>query len=223
MYRFAALLCFLCGACYLATGAFFLLDPSAKYPAGSDAYWQALAAGPFARRAFLFAFGLAGLAALGVIPPLRRFLAVDERHGAYWGCSLGILGYAVTAITYLRLLGGEGRRAEVVASGDALASTVIQSFSLSLDTQGWLIFGCVGLFLLLINLHGIRTSRMPRLLGALGVVCAGLYFAAFAGLLLAQPGLTTLAAAAGGVALGPVWWIWLGIRLWRAPVEPQVS
>ncbi|MBD8890587.1 DUF4386 family protein [Roseibium litorale] len=216
MYRTAALFCFACAVSYLATGAFFLLDPSAQYPAGSDAYWQELASGPFARQGFLFAFGFAGLCALAVIPPLRRFLSLDERHVAYWGCTLGLLGYAVTSITYLRLLGGEAKRAEVVASGDALASKVIQSFSLSLDTQGWLIFACVGLFLLLVNLHGFRTRRLPRVLCALGIVCAGLYFTAFAGLLFSRPELTTLAAAAGGVALGPIWWLWLGERLWRA-------
>ncbi|SHM23499.1 DUF4386 family protein [Roseibium suaedae] len=216
MYRTAAFFCFACAISYLATGAFFLLDPSAHYPAGSDTYWQELAKGPLARQGFLFSFGLAGLCALGVIPPVRRFLDLDERHLAYWGCTVGMLGYAVTSITYLRLLGGEAKRAEVVASGDALTSKIIQSFSLSLDTQGWLIFGCVGLFLLLVNLHSLRTGRLPKLLCVLGLACSGLYFAAFAGLFFAVPDLTTLAAAAGGVVLGPVWWIWLGACLFRS-------
>lgn len=215
--RVPALLAMACALSYIGTGVFFLSDPSSDFPNGSDAYWQALADGSLARSGFLMCFGLAGLLAIGVIPALRRKLVIDESRLSYWGCTLGMLGYAVTAITYFRLLAGEPDRAKAVAQGSDIAAEVIQSFSLSLDTQGWLIFGCVAAFLLLVNLDALVHRSLPMMLCVLGLICAGLYGAAFAGLLLSQPDLVKTAAAIGGVALGPIWWIWLGVCLWRTP------
>lgn len=216
MYRIPAILSALCALSYIGTGVFFLSDPSSAHPNGSDAYWQALAEGSLARSGFLFCFGAAGLLALGVIPALRRMLAIDETRLSHWGCTLGLVGYAVTSVTYFRLLAGEPTRAAAVAGGSEEVRAAILSFSISLDTQGWLIFGCVAAFLLLVNGHALRSGGLPRMLALLGLLCGVLYAVAFAGLLLAQPDLVKTAAAVGGVALGPVWWLWVGWRLWRA-------
>lgn len=215
MTRFAALLAGGCALAYLATGLFFLLDPSSAHPAGSDAYWRALAAAPVERKGFLAAFGLAGLLAIGVIPSLGRLVRARTGDPAQWGCLLGLLGYAVTAVTYFRLLGGETQRAAAVAGGSEAARDAILSFSLSLDTQGWLIFGCVGLFLALVNGAGLLRRRLPWPVGVLGLVAAGLYATAFAGLLLGDQTLVKVAAGAGGVGVGPVWWLCIAVLLWR--------
>jgi len=197
MYRFTALLSLACAVFYLGTGAFFLVDPSSEFPNGSDAYWQALAEGSLARTGFLFCFGAAALCAIGVLPALKRYLGLAEYHPAFWGMSLGLLGYAVTAITYFRLLAGEPERARAVANGTAEAKSIITSFSLSLDTQGWLIFGCVSVFLFLINAAGLQSRRWPVFLCLLGMLAAALYAVAFLGLLLSEPAIVTLAAAVG--------------------------
>jgi|GEM_PF-902368 len=215
MTRFAAILAVGCAFAYLATGVFFLLDPTSAHPAGSDAYWQALAAEPFQRKGFLAAFGVAGLLAIGVIPSLGRLVRARTGDPAQWGCLLGLLGYAVTAITYFRLLGGEALRAAAVAGGSDPTREAILSFSLSLDTQGWIIFGCVGMFLALVNGAGLARRRLPWPVGGLGLVAAGLYGIAFGGLLFGDQTLVKVAAGAGGVGVGPVWWLCIATLLWR--------
>jgi len=215
MSRFAALLAAGCALAYLGTGLFFLFDPSSNFPAGSDAYWNALAAQPLERLGFLACFGLAGLFALGVIPALARIVEARPGDPAQWGCMLGFLGYAVTAITYFRLLGGEAQRAAAVADGSSDVRDAILSFSISLDTQGWIIFGCVGLFLGLVNIMGLMRRRLPWLIGGLGLIAAALYFVAFAGLLLRQETLVKLAAGAGGVGVGPIWWLCIAGLIWK--------
>lgn len=215
MTRFPAVLAIGCAAAYLGTGAFFLTDPSSAFPAGSDAYWQALAAEPFQRRGFLACFGLAGLLAIGVIPSLGRLVGARTGDPAHWGCLLGLLGYAVTAITYLRLLGGEAKRAAAMAQGSEATREAILSFSLSLDTQGWIVFGCVGLFLALVNGTGLRRGRLPWPVGGLGLIAAALYACAFAGLLVGNETLVKVAAGAGGIGVGPVWWLCIARLLWR--------
>lgn len=215
MTGFAAALAVGCALAYLGTGVFFLLDPSSAHPAGSEAYWQALAADPVERRGFLACFGAAGLLAIGVIPSIGRLVRARTGDPALWGCLLGLLGYAVTAVTYFRLLGGEARRAAAVAVGEAATRDAILSFSLSLDTQGWVVFGCVGLFLALVNGAGLARRRLPRPVGLLGMVAAVLYGTAFAGLLLGDERLVKLAAGVGGVGVGPVWWLAIAVLLWR--------
>lgn len=215
MTRFAALLAVGCALAYLGTGLFFLLDPSSAHPAGSDAYWQALAADPVERKGFLACFGVAALLAIGVIPSLGRLVRARTGDPAQWGCLLGLLGYAVTAVTYFRLLGGEVPRAAAVAAGDAATREAILSFSLSLDTQGWIIFGCVGLFLALVNGAGLVRRCLPWPLGGLGLVAAGLYATAFAGLLFGDETLVKVAAGAGGVGVGPLWWLGIATLIWR--------
>lgn len=207
MSRFAAWLAVGCAVAYFGAGLFFLIDPSSAYPAGSDGYWQALAARPPARLGFLASFGTAALLAIGVIPILGRMVRARTGDPAQWGCLLGLLGYAVTAITYFRLLGGEGMRAAAVSAGGPATRDAILSFSLSLDTQGWLIFGCVGLFLAMVNGAGLVRGRLPRPVGILGLIAAALYGTAFAGLLFGDLRLVQIAAGAGGIGVGPVWWL----------------
>ncbi|WP_193180948.1 hypothetical protein [Nisaea sediminum] len=215
MSRFAAFLAAACALAYLGTGIFFLVDPSSAHPAGSDAYWQALAAQPVERSGFLACFGLAALFAIGVIPALGRMAGARTGDPVQWGCLLGLLGYAVTAITYFRLLGGEGRRAAAVAAGSQDVRDAILSFSISLDTQGWLIFGCVGLFLALVNGAGLVRGLLPRAVGLLGLVAALLYLVAFGGLLSGDQGLVKIAAGAGGVGVGPLWWLCIAFLIWK--------
>jgi hypothetical protein len=47
------------------------------------------------------------------------------------------------------------------------------------------------------------------------LLAAGLYWLAFAGLLLAHDGLVALAAGAGGIVVGPIWWLGLARLFWR--------
>lgn len=221
MTRFASVLACGCALSYLGTGVFYLLDPSSDFPRGSPEYWQALADAPVERSAFLFCFGAAALFALGIIPSIMRLVRLRPGEPGHWGCILGFLGYGMTAVTYFRLFSGEPQRAAAVAQGSDDVQQAILSFSLSPDTQGWFIFGCVGLFLASVNATALWRKRFPWPVAILGLLAAGLYWLAFAGLLLRDDDLVALAAGIGGIAVGPLWWLCIAGLFWkRAPSRP---
>lgn len=212
--RTTAVVAAICGLAYICAGLFFLLDPSSGEAPGSPAFWAVLAQGPAVRAMFLFCFGLAGLLAFSASGDVLRL--VDSAGGvARLATSLGQLGYAVTAVTYFRLLAGEGQRAQAMTAGPDAARTAILSFSLSLDTQGWLMFAAVGLSLALTGLCGMARRSLPLWLCAAGLAAGVAYEFAFAGLYFKIPALVTFAAAAGGIGIGPLWWGGIAVALWR--------
>jgi hypothetical protein len=218
--RSLAILAFCCAASHAAAGALFFLDPTRHLEAGSDAYWQLLAQQPWGRQAFVCAFAFTGVFALGLVQPVRQ-MADDTSWFGRWLANLALLGHAVSAVSYFRLLAGEGRRALAYAQGDAATQAAIRSFTLVLDPQGWLVFGAVGAFVLWANLAALRQASWHRGVALLGCAMALAYGAAWAGLLFGIPGLITIAAGAGAVVLAPLWWLAMGLHWLKAPGEPD--
>jgi hypothetical protein len=75
-------------------------------------------------------------------------------------------------------------------------------------------FGLTGLWFLIANAFLWRmTTAMPRLLVLLGLVAAADLFAGFVAALSGLDVLVNLAGLVAGGAGGPVYWLWLGLRL----------
>lgn len=191
---------------YVLVGVAFFVDPSQSETTGSDAYWDVLADAGFGRRAFLFAFAMVGVLAIGAIGVIRAILRPRPTGVVQWAVALGYLGYAVTAISYFRILSGEAGRAQAFADGGDATRAAIASFSIGLDPDGWLMFGATGIFLAVINMAALTGGHWPQWLGVLGLVIAGLSLAAWLGLLLDNTALVNVAVGAGGIVLGPIWW-----------------
>lgn len=212
--KWAGVLAIACGVAYLATGVFFFLDPSRVEEAGSAAYWEILAEARPGRLAFVAAFACTGFFALGVIGPVGRLLQPSTGGLASglveWAMVLAYLGYGVNTVSYVRLLGGESRRAAAFAEGDEAVREAIQSFSLVLDADGWLTFGGIGVFFAIINLAALRTGRWPHTLALVGLASAIASWTALVGFLLDNDALLSVAAGLGGVVLAPIWWLWIG-------------
>ena len=211
MNRAAAFLAFACGLAYAAAGVSFFFDPSNAAPAGSAEYWRVLSTQAPARQAFLLSFALAATFALGLVQPLRQTAALDSAAGR-WLATLAMLGYAVSAVSYFRLLGAEARRAAAYSAGDAAVQQAIASFSLVLDPQGWLGFAATGAFIVVVNGALWRQRIWPRWHCGLGVAVGLAYLTAWLGLLTGQGTLVKIAAAVGAIVLGPLWWFAAGWR-----------
>ncbi len=231
---------------YLATGALFFVDPSRNEPAGTTAYWEILATGPAGRSAFVAAFALTGLFALGALEgvgallgtggtgPNRtsagrtgagRALAARRSGGRAGGVVsfalvLAYLGYGVNTVSYVRLLGGEAGRAQAWAEGGAEVRAAIESSSLVLDPDGYLTFGAVGVFLLVVNAVAARRRSWRGGLALVGVAAAVASWVAMVGLIVGNDDLLAVAAGVGGVLLGPLWWLGIGYELWTHPLLP---
>ena len=213
--RSAAVFPALVALAYLTVGVAFFLDPSQAETTGSDAYWDVLADAGFGRRAFLFAFAMVGVLALGAIGSVRAVLTAGRSGVLQWGFVLGYLGYGVTAVSYLRILSGEAGRAQAFAAGDDATREAIASFSIGLDPDGWLMFGATGVFLAIVNGAALARRAWPRWLSALGLVIAAMSVLAWLGLLIDSSPLVNVAVGLGGIVLGPIWWAGLSIAIGR--------
>lgn len=210
----AAVLPVLVGLSYVVVGAAFFLDPSQSATTGSDEYWAILADQSVARQVFLLGFAMTGLFAIGAIGSVRALLVPGRAGLVQWAFALGYLGYAVTAVSYFRILSGESLRAKAFSSGAEATQEAIASFSIGLDPQGWLMFGATGVFFATVNGVAWRRSVWPRWLAGIGMVIAGLSLLAWFGLVAGESGLVNIAVGVGGIVLGPVWWTGLGWVVW---------
>ena len=86
----------------------------------------------------------------------------------------------------------------------------------SLDPQGWLGFGAVGLWVMVVSLLALRVGAWPTLLAYIGLATALAYWLIVAGFVFNQETLFTIGAALGGILLAPLWYIWAGLRLRQA-------
>ena len=218
--RAAAALAWATALAYLGTGALFFADPSRNEPAGSTAYWEILAEDPAGRTAFVAAFALTGLFALGALEGVGRLVGAGSVGIVRYGLILAYLGYGVNTISYVRLLGGESVRARAYADGSGAVREAIESSSLVLDPDGWLTFGAVGLFLIVVNVAALRTAAWRRSLVLVGLAAAVASWVAMAGLVSGNDDLLAVAAGVGGVVLGPIWWLGVGRQLWTHPGLP---
>jgi hypothetical protein len=222
MDRCAALLCLLCALCYAATGIAFFFDPTSQLRPGTLDYWAMLATAPIGRQAFLMAFACAGITAFCAMTELQRLIGQDSGFARIAG-SLGKLGFGVTAITYVRLLGGEPQRAQAYAAGSEDVRQSITSFSLSLDPQGWIIFFVSGLSLLMLGGLGWRRGTIPKWLALLGTAAGLLYIVAFAARLNQQMIIVDIAAGLGGVIVGPLWWLGLARQFAKREIQDSAT
>ena len=84
---------------------------------------------------------------------------------------------------------------------------------MSIDPHGWLTFGGVGLWLLVVNLLALRRNIWPKPLAYVGVASAIAGWFVAIGLFLSVEIFVTIGTAA--VIVGPIWYIWAGLVLRR--------
>lgn len=206
----------LLGVSYLVVGVGFFLQPTAQRP-GSSATDQ-LASLAETRGAYLavnWSFVVGALIALAAVPAISR--VVNGRRGwVRWGQNLAYLGFAVTAVNFLRIVTrAPVEAAYFVGTDDELVRALITGnfIRLSLDPDGWLVFGAVGIWVLIVSVAALRDGVIPPLLGAVGIATAIAYWLVVVGNILGITPLIGIAAGVGGVILGPIFYIWMGLRL----------
>jgi hypothetical protein len=193
----------------LLAGVSFFFDPSHSAATGSDAYWKILAEGSWGRTAFIAAFAAASLLSLGAISAINEKLMVVKSSFIDWLSQIAWLGFAVHAVSYIRLLGGEEKRAQAYITSEPATQQAIASFSLVLDTFGLLTYGGVGLYLLVINIRAWLQQDWNRWVALIGSAFGLAYITACAALIAKNQSLVSLSVAVGGIGFGPLWWICL--------------
>lgn len=221
--RFGGLAAIATGLAYLAAGATYLLLPADQRPGSTlDALLTSMARDPTGLVAQYWALALVGVFGLGAVPIVTRAIRPADDGQSRWAAALAMLGFAVAVVMFVRYTHAQPIRARAYVDGDASVRAAIEASqtAFNLDPQGWLQFGMVGLWVLVMSVDALRSGALPRPLGWLGLAVAVLYWLVVAGFVLPAPMLITIAAVAGGTLLGPLWWIWLGLAL-RRPARPR--
>ncbi|HLF87441.1 MAG TPA: DUF4386 family protein [Anaerolineales bacterium] len=207
----------LLGVSYVLVGALYLLLPAdQKSAADPAAFYASVAANPTLIRIYYLVFALGSVLALGAVPAISE--AVRSLHEGWvrWTSNLAFLGFAVLAIDFFRVSAFQAYRAAVFVAGDASTRAAIDATDQGLDPQGWLGFGGVGAWVLVVSLLALRGGRWPSSLAYLGIAIAVLYWLIVVSFVFDIAILLSIVAGLGGVVLAPIWYIWVGLRLRQA-------
>jgi len=177
----------LIGISYIVFGVATLLDPAQN----ASAFWQTHIQSPTLFLIASWSIVIGAILALAVVPAVAQLLETTSLGWVSWLSKIAYLGFFVTAL----------------ANVQATSIDVLYS---SIDPQSWLVIGCVGLWVLGVNVLALRSGKWPKPLAYIGLVVAFMYGLALTGNVFEISILFTIAAGLGGIVLGPIWYIWLG-------------
>ena len=208
----------LLGILYLVIGVTYLLLPAdQKQTSAVDKFLPSIAENPTTQIIQWWGFALSGLVAIAVVLAVSESVRSENEGWVRWTSTLATLGFAVVAINNFRGIAFQPAMARAYVEGDAVTKTAIEvSGPYSLDPQGWLAFGAVGLWVLVVSLLALRAGVWPKLLTYIGIATAAAYWSIVAGFVSNQEMLFTIGAALGGIILAPIWYIGVGLRLRQA-------
>jgi hypothetical protein len=216
--RLAGICSILVGISYVVAGLAYLLVPAEqKTTANPAAFLTSFGQKPTASVLEYWAFALGAVLGIAVVLAISEKVRSANEGWVRWTSSIALVGFAVAATQYFRYIALNPERAAAYATGDGAtrAALAANQSMVELDPGGWLAFGGVGLWFLVVNLLALRGNIWPKLLAYVGMAGAIAYWFVVAGNALDVEVFVTIAAAAA-VILAPTWYIWAGLILRRA-------
>lgn len=226
--RFEAMFSLLLGFSYIIVGIANFMRPERDVWGlyGAD-YYRALAQNPLPLKTESWALALGGVLGLAVVPVLLGLVNSENNVWLRWGSNIAYLGFATTALQYMRRAALVPFEASVYVKPEI--DTTLQRIinwdnnHLPLDPQGWFIFGGVGLWVLLVSLGALRGGKVPKLWALVGIATTVMYWLVVASNVLEIPLLTVIAAGLGGIIFAPIWYIWAGLLFWHSVSDREYS
>jgi hypothetical protein len=215
--KLGGLFAILTGISYILIGVIFLILPADQQPGGDAAlFFASVVRDPSLLRIYYLVFALGAVLALGALPAISKSVRPLSEGWALWATNLAYLGFAVTAIDFFRFWSVQEYWASIFVEADAATRPAIDAASIGLDPQGWLGFGAIGVWVLVVSLLAARAGLWPRMLSYIGIAVAVMYWLVVIANLFDIGLLLSIVAGLGGVILAPIWYIWVGLRLRQA-------
>ncbi len=160
---------------------------------------------------------LLGIFGIGLVPALGRRLRRDENGWLRWMGDLAMVGYAVSAVGNLLVLGRLPGIASAyqAATNEATRAALAAVWRTSLDPLGLWGYGAIGLWILVASVAALRLVDFPKALAYFGMGIGVLHWLVPIGFGLRVPGLFLLVAILAIIAAS-VWYVWIGVVLRRA-------
>ena len=159
----------------------------------------------------LLALALTGVFGLAVVPYVSRLAGLRDNGWVRWTGNLALLGFAVTAVSNFRSLNRIPVVADTFEAGDeATRAAIAPLWRATLDPDGILGFGAVGLWVVVVRVLALQRGREPRALWLLGLVLGAAYLLVPVAQIFDVASLVTFAAVVGVVG-GLAWYGWAGV------------
>lgn len=212
----------LVGISYLLVGITFFLQPSELVVGSVEEHLSKLYEDSTMRTLYFLAWAFTGIFALGAVPIITDLFSQYNKGLVMWIRNLAILGYAITIIANLRAMTIKPIMADVYVNENPMFQEIIPIIDpwLLLDPKGFISVGMVGLWLLVLNILSFRDQKFPLILNIIGILGALSLFIGVIG--SANPILSGIASGVGGMALGPAWFIWMGLIMIRDKKNQQI-
>jgi hypothetical protein len=176
--------------------------------------------------------------ALTLVYSISFILLVNEPLSSFCLLANGVLATAVLVALYQRLkaaepsfalwallLGLAGAIGSALHGGYDLAAVLHEhapvdpNLPSAMDPRGLLTFGTTGISVWVFAWLMLRDARLPKPLAYLGYLTAALQIILYIGRLIvfdAKNPLIVVPALLAGFLTTPIWYIWVGVSLWRA-------
>jgi hypothetical protein len=206
------------GILYVMIGVTFLLVPAEQQGGIDDIamFLPSFHQNPIAMTLLYVEFALGAILAIAAVPAITGLVRAVNEGWARWTSNLAFLGFALVAIYYFQMIAIAPSQAAAFVAGDAStkAALVVPT---GVDPQFLLRYGTIGLWILVVSILALKGKMLPTLLSVVGIVSAVLYWVlAINDALGVATVVRPILAIAGGVIAGPIWFIWIGIRLLKA-------
>ena len=204
------------GILYLIMGFNFIAGIPAEQKTGIPSeILPSFASNPFP---LLFQDGITIVNSLIGIAVVLAILPVVSKPGdalMRWASVVGVVGFLATTFGGVSVIALLPPLAQQYVTGDAAtkaAAIVVYPF-LFPDPAGWLRFGAVGVWALVVNLTALRNGSAPRALVYTGLGMFVLYWCLVFGAVLERPVLMLIGAGLSGIVFASIWYIGMGLHL----------
>ncbi len=171
-----------------------------------------------------WAMALGAVVALAVVPAVSATVRDVHEGWVSWTSSLATLGFAVTILDNYWAIALTPARAAAYRTGTEAwrGALTVPGAPQFIDVYGYLGYGAVGAWVLVLSLLALRSARWPRPLALLGIAVAIAYLVLVTPILSERREVVQGVAGIGGVILAPIWYIWIGLMLRRTELVQKV-
>jgi hypothetical protein len=201
-----------------SSGIYLLLAPDLRAEVPAARFLPAFAQNHSLLTSFFWIETLVGVLGLAVVPALSSIVLSRHEGWVRWAGNLASAGFIISAVGYSLSIARLPNIANAYINGEAATQAALAAvWKASIDLFGLWGYGAVGVWVLIVSLLTIHQTGYPKLLAYLGILHAILFLLIPVGAIF-KIQTVLLFIASAGVAVAPIWWIWVGITLRRIEI-----
>jgi FtsH-binding integral membrane protein len=196
-----------------SSGIYLTLAPDLRAEVPAAKFLPAFAQNSSSLITFFWIEAFVGVLGLAVIPALSSVVKPRNEGWVRWAGTLAYAGFVITAVGYTLSIARLPAIAKAFVAGDIVTKAVLAAvWKSSIDLYGLWGYGAVGFWVLVVSVLATRSNELPKFQTYLGILLAVLFLLVPVGA-ISKNSLILLVAAAGGLVISPIWWIWTGLTL----------